>query len=86
VQTNCTKGTSNYGCYTNPTLDKTLTDALASNDPSGAYATIDDLVSKDEPLVPMVERSAVTISSARLKGFRWFNFADNADIANVSVN
>jgi len=86
VQTNCTEGTTNYGCYSNKKVDDTLSAALQAEDPSTQYAQIDQTVLDDLPLVPMVERSAVTISSKRVKGFRWFAFADNGDIANISVS
>ena len=34
----------------------------------------------------MVENNAVEIVSSRVKGYKWFNFADNGDIANMSVS
>jgi peptide/nickel transport system substrate-binding protein len=81
----CEDGTTNYGCYNDDALNATIDKALAASDPSALWAQADALVMADAPWIPMVEEHAVTVSSKRLKGFRWFSFADNADWANVAV-
>jgi peptide/nickel transport system substrate-binding protein len=81
----CQSGTVNYGCYDNPQVDQKITEALQSNDPGPLYNEVDKLVTPDLPIVPMVQRNAVNISSKRVQGWRWLGAGDNADIANVSV-
>lgn len=81
----CEDGTSNYGCFDNSGINAMVDDALATDNPADKWAATDAATMQDPPWVPFVEENAVTISSKRIQGFRWFNFSDNADIANVSV-
>jgi len=81
----CVDGTANYGCYDNPAVDSLVDQALQSENPADLWAQADATTMKDAPWVPLVERKAIAIVSKRVKGFQWFNFANNLDIANASV-
>lgn len=69
-QTNRNRGTSNYGCYSNPEVDRLIEEALATTDHERAYQAwheIDVLVMRDAAIVPILEH-APTIP--HLKGKR----------------
>lgn len=83
---NCTSGTVNYGCYNNPALTDKINAALtATGDPSSQNQAIDKIASDDLPILPMIQRNSVLISSKRVQGWRWYAYATNPDIANISV-
>jgi peptide/nickel transport system substrate-binding protein len=83
---NCTSGTVNYGCYDNPTVTQQITAALTSTgDPSPLYQAVDKTATNDLPILPMIQRNSVLISSKRVQGWRWNAYTVNPDIANISV-
>lgn len=83
---NCTSGTVNYGCYDNPAVTQKINDALtATGDTAPLNQQVDKLATDDLPILPMVQRNAVTISSKRVQGWRWNAYATNPDISNISV-
>ena len=84
--TPCAQGTTNYGCFDSAPFDAQITAALGSQSPGPLWAAVDKAVSAQAPWAPMAETNAVVIESPRVKGFKWFNFADNGDIANLSVS
>ena len=62
-QTNCSAGTTNYGCYSNPTVDRLIDQALQEADPEQAEARwheVDVQVMKDLPIVPILAFAAMT--------------------------
>ncbi|MDQ1674465.1 MAG: hypothetical protein QOC98_3027 [Frankiaceae bacterium] len=83
---NCTSGTVNYGCYDNPALTGQINAALtATGDNSPQLQQVDKIATDDLPLLPMIQRNSVLISSKRVQGWRWYAYAINPDIANISV-
>jgi peptide/nickel transport system substrate-binding protein len=62
-QTNEAAGTTNYGGYSNPAVDRLIEDALQEEDPSRAEALwhdVDVAVMKDVPIVPLLAFAAMT--------------------------
>ncbi|MBR1147534.1 ABC transporter substrate-binding protein [Bradyrhizobium sp. AUGA SZCCT0431] len=62
-QTNCSAGTTNYGCYSNPRVDQLIEHALQEDDPEKAEASwheVDVQVMKDLPIVPILAFAAMT--------------------------
>jgi peptide/nickel transport system substrate-binding protein len=62
-QTNRSAGTTNYGGYSNPEVDRLIEQALRESDPAGAeelWHQIDVLVMKDVPIVPILAFAAMT--------------------------
>ncbi|MGW4115132.1 ABC transporter substrate-binding protein [Actinosynnema sp. NPDC004786] len=69
-QTNRARGTSNYGCYSNPEVDRLIEEALTTVDEDRAHDIwhrVDELVMRDAAIVPILEH-APTIP--HLKGSR----------------
>ncbi len=81
----CEQGTTNYGCFNSGPFDAQINTALQSETPGPLWAAVDKAVMAEAPWAPLVERNAVTIVSSRVKGFSWFNFADNGDVTKMSV-
>ena len=83
---NCTSGTVNYGCYDNPQVTQQINAALTSTgDSAPLYQQVDKTATNDLPILPMIQRNSVLISSKRVQGWRWYAYATNPDIANISV-
>jgi peptide/nickel transport system substrate-binding protein len=83
---NCTSGTVNYGCYDNPALTSKINAALSTTgEPTAQYQEIDKTATDDLPILPLIQRNSVLVSSKRVQGWRWYAYAINPDIANISV-
>jgi peptide/nickel transport system substrate-binding protein len=83
---NCTTATVNYGCYDNPQVTSQIDAALTTTgDAAPLNQQVDRTATNDLPILPMIERNAVTISSKRVQGWRWYSYGVNPDIANISV-
>ncbi|MEU6038443.1 ABC transporter substrate-binding protein [Actinomadura sp. NPDC047616] len=56
-QTNCSRGTGNYGCYSDPEVDRLIEEALGAVDPDRARAAwheVDRRVMEDAAIVPIL--------------------------------
>jgi peptide/nickel transport system substrate-binding protein len=65
-RTNCVTGTINYGCYSNPTVDKLINQAEATPNLAQSAAIwhqVDVTVMKDAVIVPLVSEYAPFYSS-----------------------
>ena len=69
-QTNCSVGTVNVGCYSNPAVDSLIKRALAAPNVSAADALwhqVDVTVMKDAVIVPMTSTKTAQYASSRVK-------------------
>lgn len=79
-------GSTNYGEYNNPAVNKLVDKALTAQSLTKVktqWHAIDVAVMKDAPWVPVYESNSVQFVSARLKNFVFFPFSDNADVTNL---
>jgi len=76
------------GCALAPDTAAAAVTAAAESDPVRATARwteVAALLQRDAATVPLAEKRAVSITSARLRGFRWLDLAGDVDPANVAV-
>lgn len=69
-QTNCTPGTSNFGCYSNPKVDALIKQALAEMDEAKAAALwhqVDETVMADAVIVPLNNQNFPIYKSKRVQ-------------------
>ncbi len=69
-RTNCVQGTINYGCYSNPAVDKMINEAEATSDLTKSDALwhqIDVTVMHDAVIIPIVEGYAPMYSSKNVE-------------------
>lgn len=69
-QTNCTPGTSNFGCYSNPKVDDLIKQALAEPDATKAaslWHQVDQQVMADAVLVPLNNQNTPIYKSKRVQ-------------------
>jgi peptide/nickel transport system substrate-binding protein len=70
-QTNCHNPTTNYGCYSSPTVDNDIKQALAAPSVSAAtpfWAKAGQQVMKDAAFVPFETQDVVLYASPKLHG------------------
>jgi peptide/nickel transport system substrate-binding protein len=70
-QTNCKNPTTNYGCYSSPTTDNYIKQALSAPSQSAAaplWAKADEQVMKDAAIVPFMTQDVVLYTSPKLHG------------------
>jgi peptide/nickel transport system substrate-binding protein len=68
-QTNCVNPTTNYGCYSSPTTDGLIKQALSAPTSSAAaplWAKAGQQVMKDAVIVPMTTQDVVLFASTKL--------------------
>jgi peptide/nickel transport system substrate-binding protein len=68
-QTNCTNPTTNYGCYSSPTVDTDIKQALTASSESAAaplWAKVGQQVMKDAVIVPFMTQDTPLFASTRL--------------------
>jgi peptide/nickel transport system substrate-binding protein len=68
-QTNCSLGTVNAGCYSSPTVDKLISQALKSSSASAAtsmWRQANLTVMNDAAIVPLVSAQITQYASARV--------------------
>ncbi|MEN3309343.1 MAG: peptide/nickel transport system substrate-binding protein [Micromonosporaceae bacterium] len=87
-QTNGARGTSNYGCYSNPDVDRLIEEALATTDRARATALwheVDLLVMRDAAIVPILVHAPTIphLRGARVRNAiamptvdRWFDLSN----------
>lgn len=87
-QTNCSRGTSNYGCYRNPEVDRLIGEALSTADTDRAselWHQVDRLVMRDVAIVPILVHAPTIphLRGARVRNAiamptidRWFDLAN----------
>jgi len=87
-QTNEVRGTSNYGCYSNPDVDRMIDEALSATTPEEANALwheVDLAVMRDVAIVPLLVHAPTIphLRGARVRGAiamptidRWFDLAN----------
>lgn len=69
-QTDCTNGTVNYGCYSNPAVDTLIARAEAAPDAATAAALThqaDLLIMRDAAFVPLTSQNCLTYSSKKVE-------------------
>ncbi|WP_280407842.1 ABC transporter substrate-binding protein [Nocardia brasiliensis] len=88
LQTNEIRGTGNYGCYSNPEVDRMIDEALSATDPAHAHAAwhaVDLQVMKDAAIVPILVHAPTIphIKGARVRNAiamptidRWFDLSN----------
>jgi peptide/nickel transport system substrate-binding protein len=80
------EGTVNYGGYNNDAVNQRVDAALTEADPrqvAARWAEIDRMVTTDAPWVPLVERNAVTLLSARVRGYVYYPTSAGLDPVNI---
>jgi len=80
------EGTTNYGGYNNPEVNKKIDEALtaSSADKAGEiWAAVDKLTMADAPWVPIDYGQTVRYWSKSVGGCTIFTFTDNCDVTNV---
>ncbi len=80
------EGTTNYGGYNNPEVNKLIDQALAAPDADKAgelWAQVDDKTMDDAPWVPIDYGQAVRYHAKTVGGCITFTFTDNCDVTNV---
>jgi peptide/nickel transport system substrate-binding protein len=80
------EGTTNYGGYNNPDVNKIADQALAAPTPAKAaelWAQVDQKTMEDAPWVPIDYGKSVRYHSKTVGGCTIFVFTDNCDITNV---
>ncbi|NUR84221.1 MAG: ABC transporter substrate-binding protein [Nonomuraea sp.] len=85
-QTNCTAGTSNYGCYSNPKVDDLIKQAVAQQDATQAAALwhqVDQIVMGDAVIVPLNNQNYAIYHSKRVKNALYLPNWQFYDITNL---
>jgi peptide/nickel transport system substrate-binding protein len=80
------EGSTNYGDYSDPAVDKLVDKALHETDratETAMFAKADAMVMRDAPWVPLYTEFYPTYHSARVRGYVYFPEAYNADFTNV---
>ncbi|TCO59647.1 ABC transporter substrate-binding protein [Actinocrispum wychmicini] len=87
-QTNATHGTGNYGCYSNPEVDRLISEALSCTDPDAAGAAwhqVDLRIMRDAAIVPVLVHAPTIphLRGSRVRNAiamptvdRWFDLAN----------
>ncbi|GLZ42295.1 ABC transporter substrate-binding protein [Actinokineospora sp. NBRC 105648] len=87
-QTNAVAGTGNYGCYSNPEVDRLIDHALSLSDPdaaSAAWHEVDLLIMRDAAIVPVLVHAPTIphLRGARVRNAiamptvdRWFDLSN----------
>ncbi|WP_167475145.1 ABC transporter substrate-binding protein [Nocardia arthritidis] len=87
-QTNEVRGTGNYGCYSNPAVDRMIDEALSATDPARAHAVwhaVDQQVMRDAAIVPILVHAPTIphLRGARVRNAiamptidRWFDLSN----------
>ncbi|WP_248961782.1 ABC transporter substrate-binding protein [Sphaerisporangium perillae] len=85
-QTNCTPGTSNYGCYSNPEVDDLIKQALAEPDQAKSAALwhqVDQKVMADAVIVPFQNQNTPIYHSKRVKNALYLPSFQLYDVTNL---
>ena len=85
-QTNCTAGTSNYGCYSNPKVDDLIKQALASPDQTQAanlWHQVDQQVMSDAVIVPFQNQNTPIYHAKRVKNAIYLPSFQLFDLTNL---
>jgi len=87
-QTNCSSGTTNYGCYSNPVVDGLIAKALQEGDPvrtEELWHEVDVAVMKDVAIVPLLAFAAMTsrYHSPRVRNVMHVPHIQFFDITNI---
>jgi peptide/nickel transport system substrate-binding protein len=90
-QTNHTAGTTNYGCYSNPAVDRLIDRALQAGDPAEAeqlWHEVDELVMRDLPIVPLLAFAAMSsrFHSPRVRNVAHVPQIEFFDITHLSLD
>ncbi len=85
-QTNCANPTTNYGCYSNPTTDKLIAEALKAPSMSAAaplWAQAGQQVMKDAAIVPFMTQDVVLFAGTRLHGLIYNPLAEQYNVTQL---
>jgi peptide/nickel transport system substrate-binding protein len=85
-QTNCTPGTSNYGCYSSPRVDTLIKQALAEPDETKAadlWHQVDQQVMADAVIVPFQNQNYPIYHSSRVKNAIYLPAFQLFDVTNL---
>ncbi|MET8143572.1 ABC transporter substrate-binding protein [Sphaerisporangium sp. NPDC005288] len=85
-QTNCTPGTSNYGCYSNPRVDDLIKQALAEPDAAksaGLWHQVDQQVMADAVIVPFQNQNTPIYHAKRVKNALYLPSFQLYDVTNL---
>ncbi|WP_405144878.1 ABC transporter substrate-binding protein [Sphaerisporangium sp. NBC_01403] len=85
-QTNCTPGTSNYGCYSNPQVDDLIKRALAEPDQTKAavlWHQVDQKVLADAVIVPFQNQNTPIYHAKRVKNALYLPSFQLFDLTNL---
>jgi peptide/nickel transport system substrate-binding protein len=78
-QTNCHNPTTNYGCYSSPTVDNDIKQALTAPNQAAAaplWAKAGQQVMKDAVIVPFMTQDTPLFASSRLRGLIYSPIAE----------
>ncbi|MFI6325847.1 ABC transporter substrate-binding protein [Nonomuraea sp. NPDC050556] len=85
-QTNCTPGTSNFGCYSNPKVDDLIKQALAEPDQTkaaGLWHQVDEQVMADAVMVPLNNQNTPIYKSKRVRNALYLPSFQLYDYTNI---
>ncbi|GII82745.1 ABC transporter substrate-binding protein [Sphaerisporangium siamense] len=85
-QTNCSSGTSNYGCYSNPKVDALIKQALTAPDQAaaaGLWHQVDQQVMADAVIVPFQNQNYPIYHSKRVKNALYLTAFQFYDVTNL---
>jgi peptide/nickel transport system substrate-binding protein len=84
--TNCTNPTTNYGCYSNPTVDSDIAQALSAPDQetAGTFWHMADMqIMKDAAIVPFMNNNTPLYHSSRVKNVIYMPGAQQFDVTQL---
>jgi peptide/nickel transport system substrate-binding protein len=92
-QTDCALNTINYGCFSNATLDKTITQALAASSLAAAaplWHKVDLIAQQNAVIVPLIDQGIANFTSSRVASpgspvVLWNPNIGDPDLANIYI-
>jgi peptide/nickel transport system substrate-binding protein len=92
-QTDCAVNTINYGCFSNPELDATIKQALATQNPSAAaplWHKVDMIAQQNAVIIPVIDQGIANFTSTRVHSpgspvVLWAPNIGDPDIANLYI-
>jgi peptide/nickel transport system substrate-binding protein len=88
-ETNCTNGTTNFGCYNNPVTDADIQAALQAPTEAAAapeWARAGQQVMKDAAIVPFTTQDVVLYAGKRVHNLIYSPLYEQYDITQLWLN
>ncbi len=85
-ETNCVNPTTNYGCYSNPTVDNDIKQALVAPSESAAgplWAKAGEQVMKDAAIVPLTSQDVVLFAGTKLHNLIYSPLAESWNVTQM---